>query len=104
MSGKTAANTKPPLSVCFCTPPSSAFYCTPPSSALLLHAAIDATVACLLLNATVVCLLLHAAIDATVVCSAPIAAKQQHLIHLTSPPRATTTILKNHYAYCSTTY
>ena len=91
MSGTTAANTKPPLSVCFCTPPSSAFYCTPPSSALLLHAAIDATVACLLLNATVVC-------------SAPIAAKQQHLIHLTSPPRATTTILKNHYAYCSTTY
>ena len=82
MSGTTAANTKPPLSVCFCTPPSSAFYCTPPSSALLLHAAIDATV----------------------VCSAPIAAKQQHLIHLTSPPRATTTILKNHYAYCSTTY
>ena len=43
MSGKTAANTKQPLSVCFCTPPSSACFCTPPSSALLLHFAIVCT-------------------------------------------------------------
>ena len=55
MSGKTAANTKPPLSVCFCTPPSSACFCTPPSSALLLHDAIDAAVVCLLLHAAIVC-------------------------------------------------